>query len=75
MIDAGIREGDIVKIKRQSLAENGDIVLALIDGESTLKRLSIFRDRIELCAANNNCAPIVISADSDFRVLGIVVDL
>jgi len=53
MIDAGIHEGDIVVIRRQTTAENGDIVVALIDGaDATLKRLRHKGGAIALEAAN-----------------------
>lgn len=53
MIDAGIHEGDIVVIRRQETAENGDIVVALVDGhEATLKRFRRKGNAIALEAAN-----------------------
>lgn len=53
MIDAGIHEGDIVVIQRQSTANNGDIIVALIeDNEATLKRLRRKGGAIALEAAN-----------------------
>ena len=53
MIDAGIHEGDIVVVRRQSTAETGDIVVALIDdNEATLKRLRRKGGAIALEAAN-----------------------
>ena len=53
MIDAGIQEGDIVVVRRQSTADNGDIVVALIDDhEATLKRLRRKGGAIALEAAN-----------------------
>ena len=53
MVEAGIQEGDIVVIRRQSTADNGDIVVALIDdNEATLKRLRRKGGAIALEAAN-----------------------
>jgi repressor LexA len=53
MIEAGIFEGDIVVVRRQDTADNGDIVVALIDGnEATLKRLRRKGGAIALEAAN-----------------------
>ena len=53
MIDAGIQDGDIVVIERRDVAENGDIVVALIDdAEVTLKRLRRKGATIALEAAN-----------------------
>lgn len=53
MVDAGIQEGDVVVVRRQSTADNGDIVVALIDDhEATLKRLRRKGGAIALEAAN-----------------------
>ncbi|KPQ07828.1 MAG: SOS-response transcriptional regulator LexA [Rhodobacteraceae bacterium HLUCCA12] len=53
MIDAGINDGDIVVIREQTTADNGDIVVALVDGqEATLKRFRRMRGMIALEAAN-----------------------
>lgn len=53
MIDAGINDGDIVVIREQTTADNGDIVVALVDGqEATLKRFRRVRGMIALEAAN-----------------------
>jgi len=53
MIDAGINDGDIVVIREQGSAENGDIVVALVEGhEATLKRFRRRGDMIALEAAN-----------------------
>lgn len=63
MIGAHICDGDLALIRPQATAENGEIVVALIDGEATLKRF--FREpdgRIRLQAENPEFAPIVIAA-------------
>lgn len=73
MIDAGIRENDIVIVQQDNWADVGDIVVALIDGDATLKRFSRSKDGIELHAANRNYSPIVVRRESDFQVLGKVV--
>jgi SOS-response transcriptional repressor, LexA len=53
MIEAGIHDGDIVVIREQTTADNGDIVVALVDGqEATLKRFRRMRGMIALEAAN-----------------------
>lgn len=53
MIEAGINDGDIVVIREQTTADNGDIVVALVDGqEATLKRFRRVRGMIALEAAN-----------------------
>jgi len=72
MIDAGILQGDHVIVQKQENARPGDIVVALIDDDATVKYYRPHRDRIELVAANPKYAPIVVGEHSGFRVLGIV---
>jgi repressor LexA len=72
MIDAGILQGDHVIVQKQETARPGDIVVALIDDEATVKYYRPHRDRVELVAANQKYAPIVVGEDSGFRILGIV---
>lgn len=73
MINAGINNGDLVIIKRQPLAENGDIVAALIDSEATLKRLSLSNDEVFLLPENEKYSPINVTCREDFRILGKMV--
>ena len=63
MIDAGILDGDLAIVRRQDIVENGDIVVALIDGEeATLKRLRRNRENIALEAANPAYETRILSA-------------
>ncbi len=73
MTNAGIRNGDLVIVRQQPMAENGDIVVALVDGDATVKRLSICEDTVELCPENDRYHLIPITMDTDFRILGKVV--
>jgi repressor LexA len=59
MIDAKINDGDIAIIKKTSTAENGDIVVALIDDEATLKYFYKEKDYIRLEPANAKYKPII----------------
>jgi len=73
MVNAGMREGDVVIVRRQPVAESGEIVVALLGDESTVKRLFIHGDRIELRAENKRYKPILVSGESEFRILGKVI--
>lgn len=73
MIDAGIRDEDVVIVRRQPVAESGEIVVALLGDEATVKRLLIQGDRIELRAENKRYKPIPVSGETDFRILGKVI--
>jgi repressor LexA len=72
MIDAGIHEGDYVIVRKQETARAGEIVVALIEDEATVKRYQPRRGHIELVAENPRYEPIVVNRDSNFRVLGTV---
>lgn len=60
MIDAGIREGDLIVVRRQSSADDGQIVVALMDGEATLKRLFHRDGKIVLHPENRQMQDIVV---------------
>jgi repressor LexA len=73
MVDAGIRERDLVVVREQAVAENGDIVVALLEDEATVKRLFIRDEKIELRPENPNHRPIPVGPDDGLRILGKVV--
>ena len=76
MIDAGINEGDVVFCHVQDDADPGDIVVAMIGDEATVKYYRPEKDRIVLEAANRYFGPIMVEPDSPgFRILGKVVGL
>ncbi|HHT27098.1 MAG TPA: transcriptional repressor LexA [Firmicutes bacterium] len=60
MIEAGIFDGDIVFVRQQEYAENGDIVVALIDDEATIKRFYREADHIRLQPENSTMSPILV---------------
>jgi repressor LexA len=72
MIDAHIEDGDIVIIKEQPEAPNGEKVVAMVDGDVTLKIIQRKKDSIHLIPANGNMAPIVVDASRDVRILGVL---
>lgn len=74
MIDDGILDGDLVVIERRQEAYNGDMVVANVSGEVTLKRLYREGERVRLQPANSMMGPIYASA-RDVAVQGIVVGL
>jgi repressor LexA len=73
MHDAGIENGDIVIVRRQPISESGDIVVALLGNEATVKRLSIQEERIELRPENSSYTPIAVGPEDDMRIVGKVV--
>ncbi|MEI8254059.1 MAG: transcriptional repressor LexA [Deltaproteobacteria bacterium] len=79
MIEAGIHEGDTLFVKRTPTAERGDIVVARLGDEATVKRYFPERDFIRLQPENKHLSPILVrkadAAASGFEILGTVVGL
>lgn len=74
MVGAGILHGDVVIVRRQSTARSGDIVVALVGDEATVKRLRLQNGRAELHPENPGFASIVPDPEG-LRILGKVVEL
>jgi len=72
MIDAGIHESDYVVVRQQDRANTGQIVVAMLEDEATVKYYQPKRDRVELVAANVKYKPIMVERGADFRILGVV---
>lgn len=72
MINAGIYNGDKVIVKRQNTANNGDIVVALIDDSATVKRFFKKQDSIVLHPENDNMEDIIVN---NVQILGVVIGL
>ena len=75
MRDDGILDGDLVAVHRSSDARDGQVVVARIDGEITIKRLQLGRDRIRLLPRNPDYAPIDVLPGQDFAIEGLYCGL
>lgn len=75
MIEAGILEGDVIVCKHQTQADNGQVVVAVVDGEATVKTLNKLKKGIQLIPANSTMKPFLIESDQDFRIAGVLVGL
>ena len=73
MIGAGIHDRDLVVVRQQPLAESGDIVVALLGEEATVKRLYIDDDKIELRPESTGHRPITVGPEDELKILGKVV--
>jgi len=73
MIDAGILEGDLVVVEKSASAKRGDIVVAIVDGQFTLKRLDLDRGRFVLVPENK--AYPVIRPEGALEIFGVMVGL
>lgn len=72
MVDAGVLEGDVVIVRQRDHAGPGDMVVALLADEATVKYYRPRGDRIELAPANPRYEPIRVTPGTDFRILGVV---
>lgn len=75
MVNAGIQNGDRVIVRKAPHADSGQIVVARIEGEATIKRLLLENNRIILCPENENYSELIVRPDQEFAIEGIVVGL
>ena len=73
MRDEGILPGDVVVVQKQSTARNGQTVIALVNGEATIKVYHRKTGSVELHPANDTMTPIVVDGTDTFHIEGIVV--
>ncbi|HNR13257.1 MAG TPA: transcriptional repressor LexA [Thermodesulfobacteriota bacterium] len=74
MIDEGIREDDVLIVRKQDYAETGQTVVALVDGEATVKRFFRNDATVTLRPANEHFVPLVVDAER-VSIVGVVVGL
>jgi repressor LexA len=72
MIEAGILDGDLAIIEKTNISKNGDIVVALIDNEATIKRFFKEKGHIRLQPENSTMSPIVVD---DCSILGVLAGI
>ena len=75
MRDEGIFDGDLIGVPRTRDARSGQIVVARVDEEITVKLLKIGKDRIRLLPRNPDYAPIEVQPDQDFAIEGLYCGL
>ena len=73
MINAGIKDKDLIIVDKSLTAKPGNIVIAMIDGEFTVKRLSIKNDELYLKAENNNYPDFRFRNHIDVQIWGVVI--
>lgn len=73
MIDAGIGEGDLLVVDRSIAAAHGHIVIAAVNGELTVKRLSIINGITQLMPENKAYPPLVITESLELVIWGVVI--
>lgn len=72
MIGAGIEDGDVLVVDRAITAANGDIIIAALDGEFTVKRLELKENSVRLLPENPAYSPISITEDTVAEFFGVV---
>lgn len=72
MVNAGIHEGDILAVDRSLEARENSIVIAVVDGELTVKRLRRKNGHVELVPENDRYPVIGVGPEQDFRIWGVV---
>ena len=72
MKNAGINSGDILVVDRAITQTDNKIIVAILNGEFTVKRMSRIRNRLYLIPENSNYEPIEIKEEMDFQVWGVV---
>ncbi len=72
MVEAGINEGDLLIIDRSLTPQNGNIAVCFVDGDFTVKRLSVRDDGIYLTPANASFPELKVDEESNFQVWGVV---
>jgi len=75
MIEEGIKENDIVFVRPQSDANNGDVVVFVIDNEATIKRFYRQKNTIRLQPANSNMEPMILTPSEwqEMEIIGVLV--
>jgi len=73
MINAGIKDKDLIIVDKSLIAKPGNIVIAMIDGEFTIKRLSIKNDELYLKAENHNYPDFSFKNHVDVQIWGVVI--
>lgn len=70
MINAGINDKDLVIVSPKEQAKNGDIVVAMLNDEATVKKFENVNNKIRLIPENNSYQPIDVKSSDDFRLIG-----
>lgn len=75
MTGAGIHEGDLLIVDRSKEPQNGNVIIAVVDGQLTVKRLKIFRGKLSLEPENIKYSAQKITKGMEFEVWGVVTNV
>tara|TARA_B100001094_G_scaffold84044_1_gene80331 strand:- start:728 stop:1123 length:396 start_codon:yes stop_codon:yes gene_type:complete len=71
MIDIGISTGDLIIVDRSLKPRNGSVIIAVLDGELSIKILDTSNKKISLLSANKNYSDVHVSEEMDFMIWGV----
>ncbi len=72
MVEAGIHDDDFLIVDKSIKPATGQIVIAEVNGDYTIKRIDKIKDKLYLVAANEKFEPMLINEESEFQVWGVV---
>jgi DNA polymerase V len=75
MIDAGIHDGDILIVDRSLKPADKKIIIAIVNGELTVRRIRVTKDKIVLVSENKNYKPLQVEEETGFEVWGVVTNV
>ena len=75
MIDAGIHAGDILIVDRSLKPVNKKVVIAVVNGELTVRRIRVTKDKVFLISENRDYKPLQVEEEMDFEVWGVVTNV
>jgi repressor LexA len=73
MTGAGIEPDDLIIVRQQASAETGDVVVTMVNGDATVKRLWMVEGKVELRPENTDFDPIVLGPGDELRLIGKVI--
>ena len=75
MIDSGIYPGDLLIVDRSLSPRNGSIIIAVLDGELSVKGLKLNNDQATLSSSNPNYSDVIVSEEMDFTIWGVCTNV
>jgi len=75
MIDAGIHPGDILIVDRSIEPADSKVVIAVVDGDLTVKRIRVTKGKVFLMPENKDYEPLQIEAEMSFEIWGVVTNV
>ena len=75
MIGSGIYPGDLLIVDRSLSPRNGSIIIAVLDGELSVKGLELNNDQVTLSSSNPNYSDVVVSEEMDFTIWGVCTNV